>query len=498
MNQLTIYGVVIYIVILFILSAFFIKKALNSYEEYSLCGRKLTLLYIIFTYLGTWIGGGTIIGLSTSTYLSGVGQYWIIAVPYFTCFVFAILFLTRIRALNQISIGDMAALRYPAYNEIIRIPVSLGLIIRNVTMVGMQFSALSILITYAFGIDRNLSVLITFLVITAYTALSGLWGVVVTDIFQGTLQTLGLILLLFFTVKLSGGVEQIISFYQSNDQESFLNLMGGDQILNHIVLYFLSFGSFFLMSDQTDWERIYSAKNDKTAFWGYLIPLTITLILLLFPAYLGVFQRVLFNSEMDAEFAVYTFIMELLPSNLGILVLVSICAAIMSSADSYLLATGTIFSNDIVKRFLNQKANDKELIFWTRFFVIIAGAVGFAFALNIKDILYLWIIGIGIGASTLLPSYLAAWFSKRINTIGALSGMAAGGSYCFIWGLGFIPFTVDKIVYGSLMNAFVMILVSLFTKRPDEEDVQKTYFWSPKFRNLRKRLFTKRESVDRS
>lgn len=486
MNQYAVYGVLIYIVILFLLSAFFIKKALNSYEEYSLCGRKLSAIYTIFTYLGTWIGGGTIIGLSSSTYLSGVSQYWILAVPYITCFAFAILFITRIRTLNQHSIGDMLALRYPDYGKLIRIPVSIGLIIRNVTMVGMQFSALSILITYIFGIDRNLSVLITFLVITSYTLLSGLWGVVVTDIFQGTLQTIGLFLLLFFSIKLSGGVDHIFEFYKSSNQIGFLNLMGSENMLRDIVLYFLTFGTFFLMSDQTDWERIYSSKNTRTAFWGYLIPLTITLIVLLIPAYLGVFQKVLFNSEVDSKFAVYTFIMERLPSNMAIFILISICAAIMSSADSYLLATGVIFSNDIIKAFLNKKANDKEMIFWTRFFVIIAGAVGFAFALNIEDILYLWIIGIGIGATMILPSYLAAWFSTRINTKGALAGISAGVIYSGLWILGLLDFSIDKIFYGVLINTFVMIAVSVLTERPEQTNIMNTFYWSSKFKDVKK------------
>ena len=486
MNLFAVYGVLIYIVTLFILSAFFIKKALNSYEDYSLCGRKLSFFYIILTYLGTWMGGGTIIGLSSSAYLSGVSQYWILAVPYITCFAFAILFITRIRTLHQHSIGDMLALRYCDYNGFIRIPVSISLIIRNVTMVGMQFSALSILITYVFDIDRNLAVLITFLVITSYTLLSGLWGVVVTDIFQGTLQTIGLFLLLFFSVKLSGGVDHIFEFYKTNNQTSFLNLIGAENMLQDIILYFLTFGTFFLMSDQTDWERIYSSKNDRTAFWGYLIPLTITLVVLLIPAYLGVFQRALFLSEIDAQYAVYTFIMERLPSNVAIFILISICAAIMSSADSYLLATGVIFSNDIIKRFLNQNANDKEMIFWTRFFVIIAGSVGFAFALNIENIIYLWIIGIGIGATIILPAYLAAWFSRRINTKGALAGIGAGLIYSGLWLVGIFDFTIDKILYGIIVNAIVMVIVSVSTEKPEEENINSTFYWSSKFKNVKK------------
>lgn len=480
------YGVLLYIVTLFLLSAFFIKKALNSYEEYSLCGRRLKPLYIIFTYLGTWIGGGTIIGLSSSSYLSGVSQYWILAVPYITCFAFAFFFITRIRELGRHSIGDMLALRYPEFGSIIRIPTAVGLIIRNVTMVGMQFSALSILITYVFEIDRNLSVLATFLVITSYTLLSGLWGVVVTDVFQGTLQTIGLFLLLFFSVKFNGGVDQIFAFYQETGQTGFLDLMGSEGILRDILLYFATFGVFFLMSDQTDWERIYSSRSSKTAFWGYLIPLTITLILLLIPAYLGVFQRALYPGQVEPKFAIYTFIIETLPVNVGILILISICAAIMSSADSYLLATGVIFSNDLVKEFLNKDANDKEMIFWTRLFVVIAGAVGFAFALNIENILYLWMIGIGIGATMLLPAYLAAWFSKRINTIGALSGICAGLIYTGLWLIGIVPFSIEKILYGLLLNTLVMILVSLLTKPPVESNVNSTFYWSPRFRQVKK------------
>lgn len=486
MKLYAVYGVLVYIAILFLLSAFFIKKALNSYEDYSLCGRKLSPLYIIFTYLGTWIGGGTIIGLSSSSYLSGVSQYWILAVPYITCFAFALLFITRIRTLRQHSIGDMLALRYPDYGKSIRIPVSVGLIIRNVTMVGMQFSALSILITYVFHIDRNLSVLITFLVITSYTLLSGLWGVVVTDIFQGTLQTAGLFLLLYFSIKFSGGVDHIFAFFQLNDQVGLLDLMGSENIIRDIMLYFMTFGVFFLMSDQTDWERIYSAKNNKTAFWGYLIPLTVTLIILLIPAYLGVFQRVLFQTEIDPKYAVYSFIMERLPGNAAIFILISICAAIMSSADSYLLATGVIFSNDIIKEFINKNANDKEMIFWTQFFMIVAGAVGFAFALNIEDILYLWIIGIGTGATIILPAYLAAWFSRRVNTKGALAGIAAGVIYSSLWILEIFDFRIEKIFYGVVLNAGVMIVVSYLSEKPESESINQTFYWSPNFQGLKK------------
>lgn len=483
MNILLWNGVIIYIAVLFFLSGFFIKKSLNSYEEYSLCGRSLSALYVIFTYLGTWIGGGTIVGLSGSSYLSGVGQYWILGVPYITGYIFALFFIARIRILNRHSIGDMLALRYPDYNEIIRIPAAIGLIARNVTMIGMQFSALSFLITYALKIDRNMAVLITFLAITSYTVLGGLWGVVVTDIFQGLLQTGGLVFLIFFAVKFGGGLHEINQFYQSIGKENFLELFGNSNWMRQVAVYFFTFGVFFLMSDQSDWERIYSSKTDKTAFWGYLIPITITLILLLLPAYLGVFQRVFLPGEIDSQYAVYYFIMEVLPPKVATFVLIGLFAAIMSSADSFMLASGVIFSNDIVKKFINKNANDREMIFWTRFFVVISGAIGFAFALNIDDIIFLWIAGIGIGASVVFPAYFCAWFFKRANTKGALAGMAAGALNCVFWVADNFDFSFGKIIYGMLLNFIVVIFVSLATGKPKEENVMSTYYWSPRFKS---------------
>lgn len=483
MSTFSIYGVLVYVVVLFIISAFFVKKALNSFEEYSLCGRSLSATYIMFTYLGTWIGGGTIIGLASSSYLSGVGQYWILAIPYVTGYAFAFLFISRIRKINLHSIGDMLALRYPDHGEIIRIPVAVGLIIRNVTMIGMQFSALSFLMTYAFGIDRNLAILFTFLVITAYTVLGGLWGVVVTDIFQGFLQTFGLIVLLVLSIKLSGGMNEIYEFYKEIDKESFLNLLGAENWFQVLTLYFFTFGVFFLMGDQSDWDRIYASKSDKTAFWGYLVPLTITLILLLIPAYLGAFQRVLLP-EVDSDYAVYYFIMELLTPQMATVILIGIFAAIMSSADSFMLATGVIFANDIVKKFLNQDANDKEMIFWTRFFVVISGAIGLAFAINISDIIFLWITGIGIAASTILPAYLCAWFSRRTNTKGVIAGVGVGMFYCMLWLMGYIVFSIDKIFIGMIMNLSITLFVSILSDKPAFDTVMTTYYWSSKFKTV--------------
>lgn len=476
---------ILYVVAIFFISLFLVKKAINSYEDYSLCGRSLTAVYIFMTYLGTWIGGGTIIGLASWSYLSGVSKYWVLSIPCIVGFPFAVLFITRIRRMGQYSIGDMLALRYPKYFGIVRIPVAIAIIIRNVTVIGMQFSAISLLLTYAFNLDRNLAVLITFLVLTSYTALSGLWGVVTTDILQGLLQTVGLAMLFFQSLKVSGGWAKANLYYQSIDQIQFLSLIDGSNWWNQMGVYLLTIGLFFLISDQGDWQRINSCKTDKTAFWGYLTPLSVTMIWLLIPAYVGVLQRVSLSTEIPYQYATYRFIIEMFSPAVGALVLVCLFASVMSSADSFLLATGLTFSRDIIKYFLNRAATDKEMIFWSRFFTLVAGGMGFAFAIIIDDLIGLWIIGIIISTSILLVPYLLAWFSKGMNTEGAFAGMIAGGILSLLWVFLSSPYNIHPIWVGIGGNLAVSMLVRLFTESPREKEIMATYYWSPVFKGIK-------------
>ncbi|HPO05026.1 MAG TPA: sodium:solute symporter family protein [Bacillota bacterium] len=481
---LSVFTFILYTGILFGLSAFFVKRALNSYEEYTLCGRTLTIWYVILTYMGTWIGGGTIIGLAGSSYMNGVGQYWIFASSCVAGYFFAMLFITRIRAIRLSSIGDMFALRFPEFGEKVRIPVSVGLLIRNVTMIGMQFTALSFMFTYLWNIDRNLAVLVTFIIITGYTAMSGLWAVVATDVFQGFLQTIGLFVLMYFSIAANGGIENIVRFYAEAGKEIQIALIGGEGWFANFVLCFITFGLFFFMGDQSDWERVWASKNDKTAFWGYLIPLTVTLLLLLIPTYIGVFQKPVAAPGTEEEYLIYGFVFERLSPILALFITVTIISAIMSSADSFMIGSGQIFSNDIIKRFVNREASDKELIFWTRMGVVVSGTVGFAFAINISDMIYLWISGIAIATVTIIPAYFMAWFSKTANTRGVLWGMGAGMLYCaLILLLGF-EFNLLSIFIGLVINQAISFIVSRVTGCPSVQVVGSTYYWSERFRQI--------------
>jgi len=475
------YLVIIYIITIVSISSFFIKKVINSYEEYSLAGRSLGPVYIFLTYFGTWISGGIIIGLADSSFKWGLYQYWIIAVSYCFGFITAPLFFMRIRKLKLYTIGDFFALRFPEHAKLIRILVASAIIIRNITIIGAQFSTVAFLFMITFELNFTTSLLFAAAIVVFYTALSGLRGIAATDVIQGTLQALGLPILLYFIYQQAGGWNEINSFYNNIGGNQYLNLFGGDGGLKKIAVFFITPGLYFLVDDQTTWQRIYASKNDQVAFWGYLAPICAVLLWILLPCYLGVFSKPIFPYFTAFPVALFGFILHL-PVMISSIILISFISAAMSTADSYLLSCGLTFSRDIYQKVIKSSASEKELIAASRASIFAAGLFSALSCLLIYDIFDLYIAGAFLSGSMIVIPYLYTWFSKRMNAVGIIAGIIAGGS-SFLFAASYLDYTNSiSMLIGLACNLIFSWSFSCFGNKPSTETVMSTYYWSPKYK----------------
>ena len=161
-----------------------------------------------------------------------------------------------------------------------------------------------------------------------------------------------------------------------------------------------------------------------------------------------------------------------------------VLAAIMSSLDSQFLCLGTIFTNDIViHRAGKDKYSDQQIIFIARCFIVVIVALTYALAMLAKDAnvfdLAIWCFS---GFSALFPVIFAALYWKRATKHGAISSILAavvswlyyfhqsgyGGEYMV--GPGIVP---AAICFG--VSAVVLIVVSLFTKPPSVQTLEKFF-----------------------
>ncbi|HML36652.1 MAG TPA: sodium:solute symporter family protein [Bacillota bacterium] len=462
------------------ISAFFTKKSIRSYEEYTVASTSLGFFFTFFTYFTTWISGATIIGLATMSFKWGLYQYWFLAVTYIMGAISGPIFLTRIRALNVYTVGDFFALRFAPFEKIVRLLVAASMLCRNLTIIGAQFTTVAFFISIGFNIEFNRVLYFTALFIVTYTALSGMWGVAGTDVFQGLIQLIGIPVLIFYIVRYAGGLDGIFSFYDKIDGISYLKIFENADKTTEIMFLLLAPGLFFIIEDQATWQRIVSSKSEKVAFWGYLAPIGASLFWLLTPCLIGVFSKAIFPNFTAYPVALLNFIFSL-PQSATLIIMFAILSAAVSTSDSYLLASGMIFSQDIMRKVFNIKASDDHLILFTRVGIALSGLLSMIAGMRVYDIFDLYMLGAYIGGSTLTVPYLLAWFSKRMNGIGLVAGILCSVAVFTVCAQVLIFSYSVSMMLSMAANLVFAYLFCLIGPPPAREEIDSTYYFSPRF-----------------
>jgi SSS family solute:Na+ symporter len=480
MGNITFLYLGLYVVVVLLMSALFLRKAVSSYREYTLANKSMGFLLTVFTFFSTWVNGATLIGLATMSFRWGISQYWIIAITYIMGAVSGPVFLTRIRKLDMYTVGDFFGRRFSDCEKIVRFLMACSMLCRSLTIIGAQFTTVSFFLSVGFNIPFENALLFTAMFIVAYTALSGLWGVAATDILQGLLQIIGLSVLMYHILRSAGGISEIISFYDQVDGTSFLNLFSVSNRTSELFFLFLAPGLFFMIEDQATWQRIISAKSDKVAFWGYLLPMGAALIWVLVPSLIGVFSKSIFPSFTAYPIALLEFILSL-PTFALVLIMFAILSAAVSACDSYLLAAGMIISQDILRNTFHIGKSERMSIATTRLGIVLCGGMGYFAGLQVYDIFELYMLGAYIGGAVITVPYMLAWFSKRMNGVGIIAGVLTGFASFYICirytDLGYSVSTIT----GMVINLAACYLFCLAGKRPSPESIESTNYFSSKF-----------------
>ena len=169
----------------------------------------------------------------------------------------------------------------------------------------------------------------------------------------------------------------------------------------------------------------------------------------------------------DPEMAIFQVANKLLPAAATGLVMAAIMAAIMSTADSLLLQTGTIAARDLYERFINPNASEKQMIWVSRGLVLAIAIIGYFIALKEPPSIFnVVIFTTSVLGSAFLPAYVCAVWWRKANTPGALSSIIAGALTAFFW--QYLEITtmtsIAPMVAGVVASTSIMILVSLLTQ----------------------------------
>jgi sodium/proline symporter len=186
------------------------------------------------------------------------------------------------------------------------------------------------------------------------------------------------------------------------------------------------------------------------------------------PYVVGILAVLILPGLEDPEMAIFQVAGKLLPAAVTGLIMAAIMAAVMSTADSLLLQTGSIASRDLYERFVNPKASERQMVMVSRGLVLSIAVIGYIVALvEPPTVFRIVIFATSVLGSAFLPAFFCAVWWKKANTPGALTSMVIGASVAFAWEYsGYIETTeVAPMVAGVVSSTITMFVVSLLTQK---------------------------------
>jgi Na+/proline symporter len=482
-----------YMLILIIYFAVFIGIGLyltKSAKEYKIFGQaqgRFGFLGIMLLSVGAMIGGGGLIGLSTATYNNGLEYYWTYAMAYLGGIPWLILFVKRVKIVNVMTAPDLFELRFPKYKGFIRYPSGVLYMVRGCTLLAMQFNALAFMFTAFFNWPHWAGVVFSAAVVVVYTVAAGYLSVAITNQIQSIFQTLAPIVALIFVLWAVHGYSNVIADYEAIGEASKASLTGdmGGGFFKHFFYEFFTVSLWYWIGDQYNFQRIGASKNFKIARSAMLWGIIIAIPSLLIPSYIGVSAISFLPEGFDPSLLFYLIIKQTSPA-IAVLLLVGALSTIMSATSSYMFETAMNTAHDLLIHHFRVKGKmpaDKVLIKYSRIGVAIAALIGILLSIFVPGIMAVWLAGLALCTGGMFVPWFGMWFSKRINTEGAIASMFTGGISCFVWWqvLG-NPYGFHGTWLGIIVSIVTVAICAAVFPKPDQENIDKTYYFSERFK----------------
>ncbi len=186
------------------------------------------------------------------------------------------------------------------------------------------------------------------------------------------------------------------------------------------------------------------------------------------PYLVGVLAILILPRLDDPELAIFRVATTLLPAAVTGIVMAAIMAAVMSTADSLLLQTGSVASRDLYERFINPRATERQMVLVSRALVLGIGVVGYVVALVQPPAVFdVVIFATSVLGSAFTPAFFCAVWWKKANTPGAIASILVGTSTSVVWQVASLTdtTTLHPMSAGIFASSVTMVVVSLLTQK---------------------------------
>ncbi|MGD8868067.1 MAG: sodium/proline symporter [Gemmatimonadales bacterium] len=468
-------GYLAVVVLIGVLSARFSSAGVS---EFFVGGRKMHRFVVALSAVVSGRSAWLLLGVTGMAYVRGVGAVWTVT-GYIVVELFLFLFYARrlrrfSEAYDCVTVPDFYAARFGDRNGRLR-GVLIGIIlIFMVGYVSAQFVGGGKAFAASFGISPNAGVLLTALIVLAYTALGGFLAVSLSDTLQAIIMIAALVVVPVIAIVDGGGLGAIVNQLRTFDPSlidplalgagvtiGFLGIGLGSPGNPHIIVRYMSIAN----PDQLRTSAVVGTVWNVVMAWGAL--------------FIGLVGRVYFPDVAmlpngDAEQLYPVLAAQHLHSLAFGVVVASIFAAIISTADSQLLVAASSVVRDFYEKILHRGdvVPQRRLVLYSRIVVVLLVTAALVVGLLAEKLVF-WLVlfaWAGLGAS-FGPTSILALYWRRTTRAGVIAGLLTGTAITFIWELTpALSARLYELIPAFAGGLLATALVSLWTRPPEDVD----------------------------
>lgn len=463
MNFYSYLAIAIYFGILIVIGRFYYNKNANM-SEYLLDNRKLGPVVTALSAGASDMSGWMLLGMPGAIYATGICGIWIAIGLTIGAWANYKFLAKRLRvytevASDSITIPDFLENRFKDRTKVLRIISGLFILVFFTIYVSSGMISGGKTFQAFFGLDFTTGAIFTLAIVVFYTFFGGFKAVCITDVFQGLLMFLVLILIPLISY-LALNIPSDSSFFKevAKLDKNHLDIFYNQTFLGVLGLLAWGFGYF---GQPHIIVRFMAIRNSKELDSARRIGISWMALGLAGAILSGLIGFVYFNQISaplkDAE-TVFLDLGRVLfhPFIVG-LIISAVLAAIMSTISGQLLVSASSVTKDFIFAFYKKDVSSKTQTLISRLAVVAVAIIATILAFFSNDTI-LNVVGnawAGFGAA-FGPVLLFSLYSKNMSALSALVGMIVGGLTVICW----IVFGLSAIVY-ELLPGFVFSCVAI-------------------------------------
>ena len=460
------YGIfVLYMIAVMGVGVYFYKKN-KTKEDYFVGGRSISATHVGLSIVATDVGGGFSIGLGGLGFAMGISGSWLLFTGLVGAWLTAVVMVPRIKSIDT-KLGLLTFPDYLSHKYDERVAIGAAVIsgigylgfTGGQILAGAKLASGTLFSGLPAGIDPlKFSILIMAGIIILYTVLGGLKAVIYTDTIQWIVLLIGLFFFAIpFTLIKIGGLHVLKE--QLPVSHFSLTHISAVQLINWIVtivpIWFIG---------MTLYQRIYACRTVKEAQKAWFIAGFFEYPVIAFiGVFLGMMARIVFP-QAEPEMGMPMLIKYALPVGVTGIVISAYFSAIMSTADSCLIASSGNFVSDIIHKHIWKNASHKRLMVLSQVVTLVLGILTIIIAASFNSVLEIILHAYSFMVAGLFVPTLGALFWEKSHPLAALWSIYTGGSFTLVLVFTNInmPLGLDASFYGILLSALIFVPMSLW------------------------------------